>query len=84
MVLILPVSQRVRLTIKKHRLEKKFTKQQSLLSQNPGHPSLHVEILEPRWRGIYSFRIDRKYRALFIFRIDKQAIEIFAITVHYR
>ena len=44
--------------------------------------SLKTELLEPRWRGIYSFRIDKKYRALF-FITDGQA-EVFAITNHYK
>jgi Txe/YoeB family toxin of Txe-Axe toxin-antitoxin module len=81
---ILPLSSHVRLSLEKHDLWKKFTKQQKHLTQNSDHTSLHVEILEPRWRGIYSFRIDRKYRALFVFRTDKKAIEILTITVHYR
>jgi hypothetical protein len=30
------------------------------------HSSLNTELLEPKHRLIYSFRIDKKYRALFI------------------
>ncbi len=84
MIKILPISPTVESLIKKHSLQKKFTKQLALLTQNPRHPSLHLEILEPKWRGIGSFRIDRKYRALCIYRQGNTAMEIISITVHYR
>lgn len=80
---ILPVSVKVDKLIKKHGLERKFEKQISLLSENPRHPSLNLELLEPKRLGIYSFRIDRKFRALIIFRPDKESLEIINITVHY-
>jgi len=70
--------------LKKHHLEKKFAKQVKLLEKNSQYPGLHVELLEPRQYGIYSFRIDRKFRALFFFRPDKKVIEILSITVHYQ
>ena len=81
---ILPINRRLQTFVKRHNLQSKFTKQARLLLENPSHPSLHVELLEPRWRGLYSFRIDRKYRAIFIFRQDKTAIEIVDITLHYQ
>lgn len=81
---ILPLNQKAQKLLKKHLLETKFNKQLKLLSENPSHPSLHLELLEPKQQGIYSFRIDRKFRALFIFRPDLKAIEVFAITVHYK
>ena len=40
------------------------------------------ELLEPKHRLIYSFRIDRKYRALFI-GLTEDKIEIIAVTKHY-
>lgn len=84
MIAILPLFPRLAAKLKKYSLEKKFQKQCTLLSKNPKHPSLHVELLEPKQHGIYSFRIDRKYRALFFFRQDNATIEIIAITIHYR
>jgi Txe/YoeB family toxin of Txe-Axe toxin-antitoxin module len=81
---ILPFNALVRQKIAKHNLQKKWSKQCELLSQNPQHPSLNLELLMPKEQGIYSFRLDRKYRALCIFRPDLQAIEILTITVHYR
>lgn len=66
----------------KHNLDKKWAKTKRLLEQNMRYPSLHVELLEPRWRGIYSFRINRQYRGLFFIRVGK--IEVFAITNHYK
>jgi Txe/YoeB family toxin of Txe-Axe toxin-antitoxin module len=61
--------------LKSRGLSKKWQKAVLLFSQNIKHPSLSVELLEPKWRGIYSFRIDRKYRALFF--IDGQQVEVF-------
>ena len=65
-----------------HRLLKKWEKAKSLFENNIRHPSLNTELLEPRWRGVYSFRVDKKYRALFFIGGDK--VEVFQITKHYR
>ncbi len=65
-----------------HNLVQKWEKAKALFEKDIRHPSLHTELLEPRWRGIYSFRIDRKYRALFFITQDKA--EVFSITKHYR
>ena len=80
---ILPLNPKICKNIKKQSLEAKFNKQLKLLCKNPKHPSLNLELLEPKHYGIYSFRIDRKFRALFVFRPDLKAIEILTITVHY-
>lgn len=69
--------------LKEHNLIKKFEKQYKLFLENPHHPSLNLEILEPKVRGLWSFRIDRKYRALFIVD-ENNEIEIIAITNHYK
>ena len=69
--------------LKIHQLEKKWERKKSLFENDFKHKSLNTELLEPRWRGIYSFRIDSKYRALFFF-LDDQNIEVIAITNHYR
>lgn len=69
--------------IEKYNLKNKWDKVKLLFELNLRHPSLNVELLEPKWRGIYSFRLDRKYRALFF--IDRQGqAEVFQITKHYR
>lgn len=52
-------------TIDKYGLRRKWNKAKSLFEDNIRHNSLHTELLEPHWRGIYSFRLDKKYRALF-------------------
>jgi|LGVE01.1.fsa_nt_gb Txe/YoeB family toxin of Txe-Axe toxin-antitoxin module len=69
--------------IKKHGLPKKWEKAKKLFENDPSHPSLNTEILEPKHRLIYSFRIDRKYRALFVC-LSEDRIEIISITKHYR
>ena len=84
MPLILPIGKKIHKQIKKYSLQKKFDKQTKLLILNPNHPSLNLEILEPKHRCVYSFRLDRKFRALCLFDIQKQTIEIIKITVHYQ
>jgi Txe/YoeB family toxin of Txe-Axe toxin-antitoxin module len=69
--------------LKKHNLSARFEKARKLFKEDPFYPSLHVELLEPRHRLIYSFRLDRKYRALFIYTGDNE-IEIIAFTNHYK
>jgi len=46
--------------IKKHGLSKKWEKSKKLFEDNPSYPSLNTELLEPKHRLIYSFRIDKK------------------------
>ena len=66
----MPVIYELRDDIKEYlearKLFKKWEKAKKLFEQNPEYPSLHTELMEPRHRLIYSFRIDKKYRALFI------------------
>lgn len=80
---ILPIHPRIENYFKARRLTKKFEKQKKLFEENPFHPSLNTELLEPRKMRIWGFRIDRKYRAIFIFR-EKDAIEIIDVNNHYR
>jgi len=68
--------------IQKHGLSKKWEKARKLFENDPTHPSLKTEILEPKHRLIYSFRLDQKYRALFICLLDDR-VEIIAVTKHY-
>lgn len=68
--------------LKKRNLLKKFEKQLSIFKNNPKHPSLNTEILEPKQLRIYSFRIDKKYRTIFI--IKNGEIEIVDINDHYQ
>ena len=69
--------------LKKHNLEKKYEKAKNLFEYDPLYPSLNTELLEPKDRLIYSFRLDRKYRAIFIY-VDTDTIEIVAFTNHYK
>ncbi|PKN69919.1 MAG: hypothetical protein CVU43_19925 [Chloroflexi bacterium HGW-Chloroflexi-5] len=83
MPIITELREDIREYIKKHGLLRKWHKAKSLFEKNPSHPSLNTELLEPRHRGIYSFRIDIKYRALFICQ-SESIVEIIAVTKHYR
>ncbi|KFL34547.1 hypothetical protein JU57_04370 [Sulfurospirillum sp. SCADC] len=69
--------------LREHNLTKKFEKAKKLFENNPFHPSLNTELLEPKERLIYSFRLDKKYRAIFIY-IDTSMIEIVVFTNHYK
>ena len=69
--------------LKKHNLMKKYEKAKKLFENDPFYPSLNTELLEPKERLIYSFRLDRKYRALFIYTGENE-IEIIAFTNHYK
>jgi plasmid maintenance system killer protein len=66
-----------------HGLVKKWRKAKVLFENNPSHTSLNTELLEPKHRAIYSFRLDKQYRALFI-HLGGGVIEVIAITKHYR
>jgi Txe/YoeB family toxin of Txe-Axe toxin-antitoxin module len=77
-----PLKEEIKAYLRQHNLEKKFAKAVRLFEDNPLHPSLNTEILQPPQYRIYSFRIDQKYRALFI-QVAGEA-EILAITKHYR
>lgn len=79
---IKPLRRALKKFIQKQNLNKKWLKAKSFFESNIRHPSLNVELLEPRWRGIYSFRLDKKYRALFF--IDNGKVEVFQITKHYK
>ncbi len=68
--------------LNEHNLVKKWNKAKFLFEKDINYPSLKVELLEPKWRGIYSFRLDKKYRVLFF--IASNMAEVFQITKHYR
>ena len=84
---MMPVISELRDDIKKylqrHGLSQKWEKAKKLFENNSSHPSLNTELLEPKHRLIYSFRIDKKYRALFIC-LPEDRVEILAVTKHYR
>ena len=54
---IAPLRQEIIDYLEKHSLTKKFNKQLNFLKIDFRHPSLHTEILEPKERGIRSFRL---------------------------
>ncbi len=80
---ILDLREDINQYIKQNKLEKKWLKSKLLFEENSKHPSLNTELLEPKWRGIYSFRLDKKYRAIFFITENKE-VEIIALTNHYK
>ena len=80
---ILPLRKDLLDYLAKYNLQKKWNKAKESFELDIRHPSLNTELLEPRWRGIYSFRLDKKYRALF-FITEKGVAEVFQITNHYK
>ena len=83
MPVIVDLREDIKKYIRKRGLSKKWEKAKKLFEGNPSHPSLATELLEPKHRLIYSFRIDKKYRAVFIC-LDENTIEILMVTNHYR
>lgn len=69
--------------LRKCNLQKKFEKQLAFFLDNPRHPSLHTERLEPPELKLYSFRIDREYRVVFLF-LSRDSIEIVDVNDHYQ
>jgi len=79
---IKPLKNEVQDYIKNHQLIKKFEKAKRLFEQDENHPSLNVEVLEPKHLKIYSFRLDRKYRVIFI--VVNGEAEVITVTNHYQ
>ncbi|MBU1326813.1 type II toxin-antitoxin system mRNA interferase toxin, RelE/StbE family [Patescibacteria group bacterium] len=69
--------------LSKRRLSSRFQKQLAFFVNNPRHPSLHMELLEPKNLRLYSFRIDQKYRVIFLF-VSEDIAEIIDINAHYQ
>ncbi len=67
----------------KHNLSKKYQKSKTLFEYDPFYPSLNTELLEPKERLVYSFRLNKKYRVIFIY-VEKDTIEVITITNHYQ
>ena len=82
-MILAPVHRDIVLYLKKRGLFSKFTKQVLLFQNNIKHPSLNVELLEPKDFKVYSFRIDKKYRAIFIYT-SSGVIEIIDVNNHYK
>jgi len=82
-MIIKPIRDDLEKYLKKYNLEKKYIKAKKLFENDPFYPSLNTELLEPKDRLIYSFRLDKKYRAIFIY-VDENTIEIIAFTNHYK
>lgn len=81
-VTVKPLKDDINEYLKRRQLEKKFQKAVDFFEQDINHPSLNIEILEPKHLRVYSFRIDRKYRAIFI--LTGNEIEVIAVTNHYK
>ncbi len=80
---IKPLKDKINKYLKNHQLGKKFQKAKELFEQDISHSSLNVEILEPKYLKIYSFRLDKKYRVIFIVAADNE-IEVITVTNHYK
>ncbi|MEK9156909.1 MAG: type II toxin-antitoxin system RelE/ParE family toxin [Patescibacteria group bacterium] len=63
------------------RIQKKLIKQEKFLRENPLHPSLHTEKLQPKIKEYWSFRIDKSYRVLFRFT-EKDELILITVGTH--
>lgn len=79
---IKPLKDNIIKYLRKHHLERKFGKAKEFFEADINHPSLNVEILEPKHLKVYSFRVDIKYRAVFI--VTDGEAEILTVTNHYK
>ena len=82
MPVIVDLREDVEQYLRRRGLWEKWEKANRLFENDPFHPSLNTELLEPKHR-LYSFRIDKKHRALFIC-LPADKIEVLAVTKHYR
>ena len=62
-------------------IQKKAEKQEKIFHQNPFHPSLHTEKLEPKGKEVWSFRIDKRYRIFFRF-INRNKVLFLTVGPH--
>jgi mRNA-degrading endonuclease RelE of RelBE toxin-antitoxin system len=54
-------------------IQKRADKQILIYKDNPFYPSLNTDKLSPKWKEIWSFRIDKSYRIVFRF-LDKDKV----------
>lgn len=62
-------------------IQKKALKQERLFRQNPFHPSLKTEKLEPKIKNYWSLRVDKNYRVIFRFK-DSNSVFFLLIGLH--
>ena len=62
-------------------IQRKAEKQEKIFRQNPFHPSLHTEKLEPKGKEVWSFRIDKRYRIIFRF-INGNKVRFLTVGPH--
>lgn len=62
-------------------IQKKAERQTELFRENPFHPSLHTEKLEPRNKEVWSFRVDKRYRIFFRY-INKGKVLFLTVGPH--
>jgi len=68
---------------KKEFLKRNSRNKKKLFEQNPFHPGLNTELLEPKSMRIWSFRVSGKYRAIFIFEASA-TVQVIDINNHYQ
>ena len=62
-------------------LKGKAKKQERMFRENPHHPSLNTEKIEPKGKELWTIRVDKKYRILFRF-IDNQTVKFLSVGPH--
>jgi mRNA-degrading endonuclease RelE of RelBE toxin-antitoxin system len=61
--------------------QKRADKQILIFKNNIFHPSLHTEKLSPKWKEVWSFRIDKRFRVIFRF-INQNTILFLTVGPH--
>ena len=68
---IKPLKDETNKYLRKYQIVKKFQKAGELFEQDVNHPSLNVEILEPKHLKVYSFRLDKNTEQFLSLRLMK-------------
>ena len=63
------------------KIQIKAETQEKYFRENPFHPSLHTEKLEPHRKEVWSIRVDRRYRIAFRF-IDGDTVLFLTVGPH--
>ena len=63
-------------------IRRKAVKRVKIFQENPFHPGLRAEKINPPQLNIWSFRIDRNYRILF--RFVESNIALFILADHHK
>lgn len=63
-------------------MSKQLERKKNFFINDPSHPSLHFELLQPKQLGRYSFRLNDQYRAIVIKNAPNEYTIIDVVDYH--